>query len=285
MSCSDWSNHGRDRPRIKEISQKLPLLPLTSGRAARDGVHHGPRVRGGPGRGRGGRGGRRPAACSSPSSTGVTPRSAWSPRSWRAGELPGGLPAVAVRGVERATSGTAVPGTGRALWVEVEPWPRARATPRARSWPASTGRCWRTSCSAAARAGSPSACGDVTEPGRIADMAGYSPDLTLAQKVQVLETLDVEPPGCASSSAGPARSWPTSPCASGSRPTSKRAWRRPSASSCCAASSKSIRKELGQMGDGDADELPTTTGRRWRAATCPKPSARRSSARSTSSSG
>ncbi len=33
---------------------------------------------------------------------------------------------------------------------------------------------------------------DITEPGRIADMAGYSPDLTLAQKVQVLETVDVE---------------------------------------------------------------------------------------------
>ena len=32
---------------------------------------------------------------------------------------------------------------------------------------------------------------DVTEPGRVADMAGYSPDLSLAQKVEVLETLDV----------------------------------------------------------------------------------------------
>ncbi len=32
---------------------------------------------------------------------------------------------------------------------------------------------------------------DVTEPGRVADMAGYSPDLSLDQKVQVLETLDV----------------------------------------------------------------------------------------------
>src|ERR1700722_17426334 len=37
------------------------------------------------------------------------------------GELPGGLQAVAVRGDERATIGTAVPGTGAALWVEAEP--------------------------------------------------------------------------------------------------------------------------------------------------------------------
>ncbi len=32
----------------------------------------------------------------------------------------------------------------------------------------------------------------MTEPGRLADVAGYSPDLTLAQKVEVLETVDVE---------------------------------------------------------------------------------------------
>ena len=31
----------------------------------------------------------------------------------------------------------------------------------------------------------------MTEPSRVADMAGYSPDLSLAQKVQVLETIDV----------------------------------------------------------------------------------------------
>ncbi len=33
---------------------------------------------------------------------------------------------------------------------------------------------------------------EVTDPGRLADVAGYSPDLSLAQKVEVLETLDVE---------------------------------------------------------------------------------------------
>ena len=33
---------------------------------------------------------------------------------------------------------------------------------------------------------------DVTDPSQIADLAGYSPDLSLAQKVQVLETVDVE---------------------------------------------------------------------------------------------
>jgi ATP-dependent Lon protease len=33
---------------------------------------------------------------------------------------------------------------------------------------------------------------EITEPGRLADVAGYSPDLSLGQKVEVLETIDVE---------------------------------------------------------------------------------------------
>ena len=33
---------------------------------------------------------------------------------------------------------------------------------------------------------------DITDPSQIADISGYSPDLTLAQKVEVLETLDLE---------------------------------------------------------------------------------------------
>jgi ATP-dependent Lon protease len=37
------------------------------------------------------------------------------------GSLPGGLEAIAVRGDQRATIGTGVPGTGDALWVEAEP--------------------------------------------------------------------------------------------------------------------------------------------------------------------
>lgn len=37
------------------------------------------------------------------------------------GELPGGPPAMVVHGTGRAQIGTAVPGTGRALWVQVDP--------------------------------------------------------------------------------------------------------------------------------------------------------------------
>src|SRR6202051_4561969 len=37
------------------------------------------------------------------------------------GSLPGGLEAIVIRGDQRATIGTGVPGTGDALWVEAEP--------------------------------------------------------------------------------------------------------------------------------------------------------------------
>ena len=42
------------------------------------------------------------------------------------GNLPGGVPAVAVRGMHRAVIGSGVPGTGEALWVSLE---RAEETP------------------------------------------------------------------------------------------------------------------------------------------------------------
>src|SRR5579862_8006295 len=108
------------------------------------------------------------------------------------GELPGGLEAIVVRGEQRALIGTGVPGTGDALWVEAEPVedpsPSQAAQELAREYRAVIeniliGRGERR-IAAALR--------EVTEPGRLADIAGYSPDLSLAQKVEVLETLDVE---------------------------------------------------------------------------------------------
>src|SRR6202789_3402250 len=45
------------------------------------------------------------------------------------GALPGGLQAVAVRGDQRATIGTGVPGTGDALWVEAGPLSEQEPTP------------------------------------------------------------------------------------------------------------------------------------------------------------
>jgi ATP-dependent Lon protease len=45
-----------------------------------------------------------------------------------AGQFPGGDRVLVVRGLQRATIGTAVPGTGDALWVHVDPLPDAPPT-------------------------------------------------------------------------------------------------------------------------------------------------------------
>ena len=108
------------------------------------------------------------------------------------GTLPGGLEAIAVRGDQRATIGTGVPGTGDALWIEAEPLDDGEATPAvvelAREYRAVLENILlsRGARQIAAQ------LREITEPGRLADVAGYSPDLSLSQKVEVLETIDVE---------------------------------------------------------------------------------------------
>jgi len=108
------------------------------------------------------------------------------------GELPGGQRALAVRGDQRATIGTGVPGTGDALWVEAEvidePEPGPAEVELAREYRAVLENILLSRGEGRIAA----QLREVTEPGRLADVAGYSPDLTLAQKVQVLETVDVE---------------------------------------------------------------------------------------------
>jgi ATP-dependent Lon protease len=108
------------------------------------------------------------------------------------GQLPGGMAAVVVRGDQRATIGTGVPGTGTALWVEADaiedPEPTEVTRELAREY-----RAVLENILLSRGAGRVAAqLREVTEPGRLADVAGYSPDLDLGQKVQVLETLDVE---------------------------------------------------------------------------------------------
>jgi ATP-dependent Lon protease len=107
------------------------------------------------------------------------------------GQLPGGVAAVVVRGDARASIGTAVPGTGEALWVEAEvvteTEPDQEAQDLAREYRAVLENILlgRGAARMAAQ------LREVADPGRLADLAGYSPDLSLGQKVEVLETIDV----------------------------------------------------------------------------------------------
>ncbi len=109
------------------------------------------------------------------------------------GSLPSGMEAVVIRGLHRATIGAGVPGTGDATWVQVEPSPDpSEPTERARE----LAREYRAVLENIVESrGVPQVAEflrGIQDPGAMADMAGYSPDLSFEQKVEVLETLDVE---------------------------------------------------------------------------------------------
>ncbi|MEA2550274.1 MAG: ATP-dependent Lon protease [Actinomycetota bacterium] len=108
------------------------------------------------------------------------------------GQLRGGTAAVLIRGVHRAVIGVGVPGTGLATWVQAEAVEEPAATSRA----SELAREYRATIEAIVEArGVPQVAEflrGISDPGAIADTAGYSPDLSVAQKIDVLETVDVE---------------------------------------------------------------------------------------------
>jgi ATP-dependent Lon protease len=109
------------------------------------------------------------------------------------GSLPSGMEAVVIRGLHRALIGAGVAGTGDATWVQIEPSPDPEeSTDRARE----LAREYRAVLENIVDSrGVPQVAEflrGIQDPGAIADMAGYSPDLTMEQKVEVLEALDVE---------------------------------------------------------------------------------------------
>jgi ATP-dependent Lon protease len=108
------------------------------------------------------------------------------------GKLRNGTEALVMRGMARALVGVGVPGTGEATWIQVEqvddPAPTERARELAREYRA-------TVENIVDARGMPQAAEflrGIAEPGAMADTAGYIPDLTFEQKVEVLETVDVE---------------------------------------------------------------------------------------------
>ncbi|MBA2624029.1 MAG: endopeptidase La [Acidimicrobiia bacterium] len=109
-----------------------------------------------------------------------------------AGDLPGGRRALIVRGVDRAVIGAGVPGEGGGLWVSAVPVTEGPASDEARRL-AREYRALVESILERRGAGRlAEALRGINEPGAIADTAFYSPDLSVEQKVDVLEALDVE---------------------------------------------------------------------------------------------
>src|SRR5205807_1187931 len=115
-----------------------------------------------------------------------------------AGRLPGGGRGVLVRGLHRAILGAAVPSfgeaaTGNGLFVQAEPVedPAGAPTERARELMKE----YRAVIEAILehRRATPfaDALRGIADAGTLADTAGYSPDLSFEQRIELLETIDV----------------------------------------------------------------------------------------------
>jgi len=107
-------------------------------------------------------------------------------------KLPGGVGAIVVRATARARVGAGVVGETDALWVEAEliedGEPTARAEELARDLRATV----RVLVEPAGGSRIADSLRGVTDPGALADLAGWWPEISFAQKTQLLETVDVE---------------------------------------------------------------------------------------------
>jgi len=108
-----------------------------------------------------------------------------------AGQLPNGERAVIMRGVQRAVIGSGVAGAGEAVWVQAD---LVEDSAPESAEVSELSRSYRATIEAVLEArGVPEASAllrGTSEPGALADTAGYSPDLSFEQKVEILETLD-----------------------------------------------------------------------------------------------
>jgi ATP-dependent Lon protease len=109
----------------------------------------------------------------------------------KVGRLPSGEPAAVIRGLARVRIGSGVPGPGAALWVQTTPFEEAPATGRARE----LAREYKTLVTSLLQRRSAwqviDAVERMSDPHEIADSAGYSPWLSVAQKAELLVEADV----------------------------------------------------------------------------------------------
>jgi ATP-dependent Lon protease len=108
------------------------------------------------------------------------------------GELPGGPLAAVVQGQQRAAIGAVVPGTGEALWMQVDPISEPPASTTAQELAREYRAVLENILLSRGARRMAERLREVTDPSQIADLAGYSPDLSLDEKMKVLETTDLE---------------------------------------------------------------------------------------------
>jgi ATP-dependent Lon protease len=110
------------------------------------------------------------------------------------GTLPGGAQALVVRATGRARIGHGVVGTGAGLWVTAEPIPELPASDEARRLGAELRATLRVLFERLGGRRLVEILGAVgtDDPGALADLAGWWPELPVERKVELLETVDVE---------------------------------------------------------------------------------------------
>jgi len=109
----------------------------------------------------------------------------------RVGRFSGGAPAAVLKAGHRGRIGSGVTGPGAALWVEVEPV-EEHVSDRARELAEEYKRLVIAVLQRREAWQIVDSVHRMTEPGAIADMAGYAPYLSEDRKLQLLETPDVE---------------------------------------------------------------------------------------------
>ena len=107
------------------------------------------------------------------------------------GTLRNGVPALTIRATDRAAIGVGVIGTGATLWVEATPLevePSGRTTELAERYRDVANRLLERLGGGRISAALP----DNDDPSALADTIAYWPELTLDQRVELLETVDVD---------------------------------------------------------------------------------------------
>jgi ATP-dependent Lon protease len=108
------------------------------------------------------------------------------------GRLPSGEPAAIVRATGRARIGTGVPGAGAALWVEATPVEDTAPTADTAELAAEYKRLVVSVLQTRGNWQTIDSVQRMTDPGRLADLAGYAAYLDAGQKLELLDTADVD---------------------------------------------------------------------------------------------
>jgi ATP-dependent Lon protease len=108
------------------------------------------------------------------------------------GKLPTGADVSIFKGLHRARLGGGQSDIGGALWVQVEPLPDGEPSEAARELAREYRALIENLLESRGAGRVIEAVRSVRHPGHLADLAGYSPDLSVEQRVEVLETIDME---------------------------------------------------------------------------------------------